>query len=144
MKLNLGCGNNYLDGYINVDINHKVKCDVSMDFEKGKFPWKSGEVDEIIAEMVVEHIWNIDHFMNECWRVLKKGGQMLITTPTAGTIAYWKDPTHVKGFVEQTFRYYADWNTDAANKRKTWNIVHIYTYMPGDENEFIECLMEKP
>lgn len=144
MKINLGCGNDYMDGYINVDRNNSVKCDLVLDFEKGKFPWKKESVEKIVAKMVVEHIWEIDKFMNECWRVLEIGGYMYITTPTAGTIAYWKDPTHVKGFVEQTFNYFAHWNTNPADERQTWRIASIQTNLKGDENEFIECYLQKP
>lgn len=144
LKLNLGCGNNYLEDYVNIDLNNEVRCDKVVDFEKEDLPFEDDSVDEIVAEMIVEHIWNIDHFFNECWRVLKPGCKMLITTPTAGTVAYWKDPTHVKGFVEQTFRYYCDWNTDKANKRKTWKMDFCRTLLEGDENEYIQCWLIKP
>lgn len=144
IKLNLGSGNDYLKDHINIDQSERVFCDKVMDFEKDPIPFDDQSVDGITAKMIVEHIFNIDHFMNECWRVLKPGCEMLVTTPTAGTVAYWKDPTHVKGFVEQTFKYYAEWNTDKAYGRKTWNIKSIHTHLKGDENEYIECILIKP
>ena len=141
--LNLGCGNDYIDGAVNVDMNEDVKCDMVLDIENDKFPWINGTVDQIIAKHVVEHIWKRDQFMNKCWEVLKCGGTMYIETPTAGTVAYWKDPTHVSGWIEQTFKYYAEWNTCPANQRKTWKIRKIETVLKGDENEHIICILEK-
>lgn len=143
LKLNLGCGNDYKKDYINIDKNNDVKCDQIVDLENDVFPWEDNSVEEIVAKHLVEHIWKRDRFMNECWRVLKQGGRMYIETPTAGTVAYWKDPTHISGWVEQTFRYYADWNTCPANRRRTWKIIHIETMLKGDENETIVCVLEK-
>jgi len=143
MNLNLGCGLDYVYGFVNVDMNDKVHCDQVVDLENEAFPWEDESVEYIMAKMIVEHIWKRDRFMNECWRVLKPGGRMYITTPTAGTVAYWKDPTHVSGWIPQTFRYYCDWNTDPANNRKTWKMKKCETYLRGDENEYIECILEK-
>lgn len=144
MKINLGCGNDYKEGYVNIDKNNFVRVDKTLDFEKEKLPFDDSSVEEIEAKMVVEHIRNRDFFMNECWRVLKPASKIHITTPTAGTVAYWKDPTHVSGWIPQTFRYYADWNTNPADLRKTWKIVSCETHLVGDENEFIDCVLEKP
>lgn len=145
--LNLGCGNEYLvhkDGItINVDINHDVKCDQVVDLEQGVFPWGDDSVKGIIAKHVVEHIFKRDGFMNECWRVLKPGGRMYIETPKAGTHSYWKDPTHVSGWIEETFRYYCDWNTCPANRRKTWEMIYCYEEMRGDDF-IIVCELMKP
>lgn len=144
LKLNLGSGNDYLDGYINVDLNSDVRCDLVLDVEKEEFPWLDDSADEIIAKHLVEHLWDRDKFMNKCWNLLKSGGQMYIETPTAGTKAFYKDPTHIFGWIEETFRYYCDWNTCAANQRQTWNMVSCETKLKGDENEFIICILEKP
>ena len=34
MKLNLGCGKDYIDGWVNVDLYDDSKCDVVYDLEK--------------------------------------------------------------------------------------------------------------
>ncbi len=146
--LNLGCGSDYLSHprgeVINVDLNDSVKCDQILDLENDVFPWKDNSIEGIIAKHVVEHIWKRDRFMNECWRVLKPGKEMYIETPTAGTKAYWKDPTHVSGWIPETFKYYCEWNTCPANQRKTWEMVSCETVLVGDENEHIKCRMRKP
>src|SRR6266849_4266747 len=106
MRLNLGCGNNYMEGYINVDMNSEVKCDTVVDLENDVFPWSDDSVDGIVAKMVLEHIYKRDRFMNECHRVLKPKSKMYITVPMGGTVADFKDPTHVSHWIPQTFKYY--------------------------------------
>lgn len=149
ITLNLGCGNDYMEStaeeqVINIDLNNDVKCDLTCNFETDNLPNLDNSVDYIIAKHLVEHIWHRDRFMNECWRVLKPGGEMYIETPTAGTVAYWKDPTHVSGWIPQTFRYYCDWNTCPANQRQTWDMDYCEIKLQGDENEHIVCVLRKP
>ncbi len=55
MKLNLGCGYNKLEGYVNVDIDKKCKPDIVANLEK-KLPFKSSSVDEIIMFHSLEHL----------------------------------------------------------------------------------------
>jgi len=37
--------------------------------------------DTIIALELIEHLWNVDNFLKECRRLLKKGGVLIISTP---------------------------------------------------------------
>ena len=144
MKLNLGSGNDYRDDCINVDVNKEGSCDVVVDLENDNLPWKDGEIDEIVAHMILEHIIKRDRLMNECWRVLKPGGKIDITVPMGGTVADFKDPTHISHWIPETFRYYCDWNTCPANQRKTWEMIRCERDLIGDENEFVSCILKKP
>ena len=56
MKLNLGCGNKLLKGYINLDKFNYYKCDVTHDLEKFPYPFKNDSVNEILLSHVLEHI----------------------------------------------------------------------------------------
>lgn len=81
MRLYLGCGLDYKEGWINVDNNKNVKADVYTDLEK-KFPFKSNSADEIFTEGTIEHISKdkIYHFFDEMWRVCKPGARIRILT----------------------------------------------------------------
>lgn len=45
------------------------------------FPVKDNEIDLLFHSEVMEHIYDTRHFLQECARVLKKGGQMIFTVP---------------------------------------------------------------
>jgi SAM-dependent methyltransferase len=85
IKLNLGCGDKILSGYINVDVVPErasqvpdVICDV-----RSLSVFESGYADEILAVHVVEHFWRweVVDILKEWVRVLKPGGVMILECP---------------------------------------------------------------
>lgn len=57
------------------------------DFEE-KFPVASNSFDVIVAGEIIEHIYHTEKFLQECHRVLKKGGELVITTPNINWFWY--------------------------------------------------------
>ncbi|MFZ1970831.1 MAG: methyltransferase domain-containing protein [Candidatus Nanoarchaeia archaeon] len=104
MKLNLGCGQVKLDGYLNCDISSTVNPDMVINLEK-KLPFKDDSVDEIIAYHVIEHVWNIIPLINEMHRVVKKGGRIDIRVPYYSSSAAASDLTHLHPFSFTSFDY---------------------------------------
>lgn len=98
-KLNLGCGYNKLDGYINVD--HDVNCnpDIVADLE-GTLPFEDSSVDEIVLFHVLEHLGqDTKTYLNiwkEFYRVLKNKGIVRITVPHHLHENFHHDPTHCR------------------------------------------------
>ncbi len=85
IRLNLGCGDKILEGYVNVDVaparagkRPDVICDIH---DLSVFP--SNYADEIMAVHVVEHFWRweIVGILKEWLRVLKPGGKMILECP---------------------------------------------------------------
>jgi len=85
IKLNLGCGDKILDGYINIDVVESragEKPDVICDLhDLSKF--QSNSVDEILAVHVIEHFWQweVTDILKEWIRVLKPGGKLILECP---------------------------------------------------------------
>jgi ubiquinone/menaquinone biosynthesis C-methylase UbiE len=85
VKLNLGCGDKILMGYINVDVAESrkgSKPDLVSDITKlDKFADNS--VDEILTVHVIEHFyyWHLPDVLGEWKRILKPGGTMITETP---------------------------------------------------------------
>jgi len=104
LKLNLGCGKVPMEGYVNIDI--ATDCDVTLDLEDAKFPFADGSCDEIHASHVFEHIRNIIPLMNECQRVLKPKGKMVVMVPCYPAPEAFSDPTHVRFFTTKSFEYF--------------------------------------
>ena len=90
MKLNLCCGLDIREGYINVDAR-KTRHDVYMlDLEKDLLkPFPDGSVEEIIARDCVEHIsWRrVEDLLKDMHRILKCGGRVYIQVPDLEAIA---------------------------------------------------------
>ncbi len=80
LKLNLGCGHDIREGFINCDLyNDKAE----MKFDSIKLPFDDNSVDEIMAYHVIEHfpynkIWKA---LGEWNRALKHGGRLHLETP---------------------------------------------------------------
>ena len=54
MKINIGCGNIILDGYINIDIRKNCRADMIANVEM--LPFEKESIDEIQAIDILEHI----------------------------------------------------------------------------------------
>lgn len=81
LKLNLGCGEYILDGFVNIDLYSEyadIKADVS---DLSQYP--DNFVDEIFACHVIEHFDFHEGFkvLNEWKRILKPGGKITIEAP---------------------------------------------------------------
>lgn len=137
VKLDIGCGQNLTKGFEGVDIhpgkNIKYVGDI-FDFWTDKSVWKQipdNSVDEIVGNMIVEHIphiieghgmkWGYDDcfylFFDEIYRILKKAkfdpenpniplnGKATFVTPYYSSMRAWQDPTHYRAISEASYLY---------------------------------------
>ncbi len=81
MKLNIGCGLNILDGYINIDKVKTTPDTVVKDILNLDYPADSAE--EIYLRHVIEHFFeeDIKKLLQSCYRILRPGGKLVIETP---------------------------------------------------------------
>lgn len=107
MKLNLGCGNEHKEGYINIDVRNLPSVDIVRDILRG-LPFSDGVVDSIYSENFLEHLPQAEVIwaMNEMWRVLKSGGTAEHLVPIAGSEQHWQDPTHLSHWTRETLTYF--------------------------------------
>lgn len=149
INLNLGSSDTKIKGFINVDMYPLDGVDVVHDLEVFPWPFPDNSVDMMVASQLVEHIdphkGVFIKFMDEAWRVLKVGGQFMISTPYGGSSAYIQDPSHCNPCNEMTFCYFDPFDTYTGGKLyenyrpKPWKIVTNSWYSNGN----IEVLMEK-
>ncbi len=149
MKVNLGSGKNYLEGYVNIDINPMWKPDIVCDIGAytiidesnsditfrnsgwgdgpmySVFPASAGRVDEILANDVLEHIPDLVSAMTNCLALLRIGGTMDISVPYYLALGAWQDPTHVRAFNENSWIYYTDWFWYLGWKDYRFEVVNI-------------------
>jgi len=107
-KLNLGCGNLKLPGYISIDSSPLVKPDVLIDLEDRHCLkiFQDNSVDEILCYHVLEHIKNFIPLMKELHRVCKPGAKIYVKTPLFCSWGQYNDCTHVRFFSTHTFDYF--------------------------------------
>jgi len=90
MKLNLCCGDDVRDGYINIDIRKTKQNVLMLDLEKELLkPFPSNSVEEIIAKDCIEHVsWRrVEDLLRDIHRVLKCDGRVYIQVPDLEAIA---------------------------------------------------------
>lgn len=115
-RLNIGCGKDYREGWLNVDLSPRVKADRY--FDAFTFPWKlpSSHFEEVVVSHLVEHIPHdvkgntgagFFVFFEEIYRILKLGGRVIVKVP------YWKhanaiiDPTHTRVVHAKSFDFFS-------------------------------------
>ncbi len=81
--LNLGGGSNSLAGCLTADVD--PRSDTYVDCRKA-LPFNESSVDGIFCEEMIEHISKSDglRFLRDCWRVMKPGAAIRLTTPDLG------------------------------------------------------------
>lgn len=103
VKLNLGCGDKILPGYINVDLVDEragnqpdVRCDI-----RDLDVFDEDYADEVLTVHVIEHFyyWEAQSVLEEWVRVLKPGGKMIIECPNllSACEEILKDPINTTG-----------------------------------------------
>ena len=107
MKLNIGCGFNKLDGYLNVDQFPECAPDLLWNLETTPWPFAESSVDELVAHHVLEHLGQETKvffaIIKELYRVLRHDGVARITVPHPMHPTFLSDPTHVRAFTARTF-----------------------------------------
>jgi predicted SAM-dependent methyltransferase len=78
LRLNIGCGENYRAGYVNIDTWPEVKADLRLDVCYLESAFK--DVDEILAIHVIESFyrWEVGAVLSNWYRALKKGGKLIM------------------------------------------------------------------
>ncbi len=118
IRLNVGCGRNIIDGWINLDVMPLPGIDIVADLEDcaaTPLPFENESVDEFLLSHVIEHIHHPLPLMQELWRIAKPEAKMVIRVPHGGSDDAWEDPTHVRAYFTNSFGYYSQpfyWRAD--------------------------------
>jgi predicted SAM-dependent methyltransferase len=83
-KLQIGAGRNALDGWLSTDLHPWFNVQF-LDATR-RFPFDDGTFDYVFSEHLIEHLEYSDglRMLTECYRVLKPGGRIRISTPDLG------------------------------------------------------------
>ena len=110
LHINLGCGSNWrdfkgFDGLDKKDFGQKYVQDLEIAGLRGI---EDETVSRILAYHILEHIHQdkVIFVMNECFRVMMKGGRLEIKVPRFPHTEAVADPTHLSFWTGETIRGY--------------------------------------
>lgn len=106
-RLNLGCGFDKREGWINADNFAECTPDLLFNIEQCPWPIQDDEYGHILMKHVLEHVGasfeTFAKIMRELYRVTAPGGTIEIHIPHYRHETWWSDPTHVRAFTPLTF-----------------------------------------
>jgi SAM-dependent methyltransferase len=134
LRLNLGCGDKILPGYVNVDVVEAragMKPDVVCDLHD-LAPFEDASADEILSVHVVEHFWRweIRDVLREWLRVLKPGGRMIVECPNILSAAQGLLESPVEAAREDQAGQRTMWVFYGDPKWKDPLMIHRWGYTP--------------
>lgn len=113
-KINYGCGSDYREGWINIDVIEETKWraegrhpDLLIAVHEDILPFEDVSVDYILADNVIEHVERrrVHGLLMEFHRILKPGGVLEIWVPHFKGIMV-KFVEHVRGYGINSFWFY--------------------------------------
>jgi ubiquinone/menaquinone biosynthesis C-methylase UbiE len=107
IAIDLGCGPSKKAGYLGIDKLPLPGVDFIADLETGLGFLPDDSVHEIYTCHFIEHIDNLELFMKECHRVVKKEGIINIYVPHFSNPWFYSDYTHRRFFGLYTFIYFS-------------------------------------
>lgn len=109
-RLNLGCGLNKFDDYLNVDCSELVKPDQVVDLNIRPWPWKDNEFQHVVAKDILEHLGedgnDFIETIKEMYRISENGAVWEVEVPHWRCDVSLDDPTHKRQITYGTFQLF--------------------------------------
>ncbi len=117
-RLNVGCGRNIMEGWINLDMMMLDGVDIIADLDdcaNTALPMEDNMIDEFLLSHVIEHINSPLPLMQELYRIAKPSAKLVMRVPHGASDDAWEDPTHVRAYFTNSFGYFSQpfyWRAD--------------------------------
>lgn len=141
IRLDIGCGDNRQPNFVGMDKRRLKGVDIVWDVQKVPYPIPAGSCFQVLMSHLWEHIEpkNRMKVMDEIWRIIKPGGQLLLAAPYATSIGAFQDPTHYPCPNEATFTYFdPQYPLYGIYKPKPWKLVRNNYQLNGN----VEIILE--
>ena len=102
-RLNLGCGHDYQEGWVNVDHDPRCTPDVRHDLNTRPYPFSDDEFSYVYASHVLEHVDDLFATLVELERIIEPGGILHLRVPHFSNGNGYNDLTHRRFFGWFTF-----------------------------------------
>jgi SAM-dependent methyltransferase len=104
--LDFGCADmpyrHLFSDYVGADLpgNPQAEIEIRPD---GTLPVEDGSIDAVLSTEVLEHVEDPRTYLDECFRVIRPGGRMLLSTP--GIFVWHPDPVDYWRWTSQGLRF---------------------------------------
>src|SRR3972149_1577359 len=128
-RLNLGCGHNPLEGWVNVDVRRGPGVDLVLDLDGPDcLPFAGGSVGVVRAHALLEHLRRWEDLVLEVARALRPGGVFEVRVPRRWAFA----PYHVRAFGPRSFDpFRSDAIRFTSDLRHAWHVGGISCEFDG-------------
>lgn len=127
MKLNVGCGKDIREGWVNLDREALPGVDIVCDLDVcSAIPITGEGVSEIYMSHILEHLTRPLQAMQMLHSVAAPGCLCTIKVPYGSSDNAWEDPTHVRPYFLGSFQYFSQLSYSRADYgyRGDWRIKH--------------------
>jgi len=128
MILNIGCGQRFIDGALNIDVIPHRGVHVIRDMSRLPWEWKDNKLDGIHMYHFLEHVDNPLELLMECHRVLKVGGFLNIHVPHSSSLVAVGCLVHHRTFSYNALKDYLDPYFKTTHQRLVWQ--SHYEWLP--------------
>ncbi len=105
IKLNLGCGQRRLPGFVGVDNNpNAAATDVVHDLDCFPYPFADSSVAEVVMNHSMEHLDNPIKVLIELYRMCADGAEITVRSPHLS--CNWLHPGHRSGISTMLFSFF--------------------------------------
>lgn len=83
IKLNLGCGKMYLNGWINIDIDKEILSDLTIPFTDIGKHFNNNTIDEVMMLHSISYLnlWEARLFFIDLFAIMKNNGRLILEFP---------------------------------------------------------------
>jgi hypothetical protein len=106
--MNLGCGRDIKEGWVNVDLLPGDGVDLVLDLDQPK-PFDLADadsVDEFMVSHLIEHLHHPLSLAEAMWRAAKPGATAIFRTPHGASDDADEDPTHTRRMFQHSWDYF--------------------------------------
>lgn len=134
--LNVGCGRDRREGYVNIDIASLPEVDVVASLGSQSLPFPDDTFTIALCRDILEHV-EVVPALRELHRVTAPGGAVVVSAVHFTSRNLYADPTHIRGFSVRTFDFFVK---DAGRRDRSYYFDFSFSELVEANVQFMTTL----